>query len=335
MLCMWCMGTRWSTIQLINNCLNFSTSSCYTKGPVAAMASEAVAFVDLDGSQEPTHKEPAPKRLRDQSPAPTEIDPETDIESNIGGDVGLETLTPPKLNRPPQVGIKNDLAETCPLLAMWEAGPARDPNPLAVVGTTSTPTTAAATTAAPETSAVTTAAPRVPIPGMRQWLKSAKLDDLDDIFEEAVTFTEADTHDDVMLLEPKSMRIEFRHFGQHVYASLFESVQRLLSSGVTDCYIGLARDVWHRWCKMSDTKSRHHLRWQYVYVLCCTDVTHARWCERRLLRDLASEHTIRNRSAGGELSREGSDDVWLYVCVNFNWNSTFDLSGPPQLHLFP
>lgn len=233
---------------------------------------EPVAFVDRGTEEEPTEEGPASKRLRENSPAPTEIDPET--QPNADDDMVPDTLPPPGESRPPEIGIKNDLAEECPLLAMWEAGPVRDHDPL---GWNANPGPSPPSPVVQDNKQV----PQAPAPMELQWQVSAKLDDLDEVMAEASTFADQITHDVVKQIESKTLRIDFRHFGKHRYASLIESVQRLLSSGVSDCYIGLARDVWHRWCKMSNTKSRHHLRWQSMCVFCCTGATHARWCERR------------------------------------------------------
>ncbi len=163
---------------------------------------------------------------------------------------------------------------------------------------------------------------------IRQWVRSADLDHLD-FMKEAVSHPTTYTERDLAMLDGKSSRIDLSFFGQHTYSSLVACVHSILSSGITGMYIGLARDIWHRWCKMSNRNARHHLHWQCITVLCCTDVTHARWCERALLREFAAEPQLRNSSGGGEISREGSDDVWIYACVNFSHNLNFDFGTLP------
>ena len=114
-------------------------------------------------------------------------------------------------------------------------------------------------------------------------------------------------------------RISWRFFKQHDFASICDVVDTVEAMSMDVWYAGIASDCTRRMEGVPGQMAGHHQRFQFIWPVAFSTVTHIRWIERHVVKRFKEENRnvrCKNASRGGERISTPFNEIFFYIAAS-------------------
>ena len=114
-------------------------------------------------------------------------------------------------------------------------------------------------------------------------------------------------------------RMSWRFFKQHDFASICDVVDTVEAMSMDVWYAGIASDCTRRMEGVPGQMAGHHQRFQFIWPVAFSTVTHIRWIERHVVKRFKEENRnvrCKHASRCGERISTPFNEIFFYIAAS-------------------